>query len=254
MALMDEFKQERRNILHDSLRNKLAYFWAYYKWHAIIFIFVFAFIFTYLHTLFTRKDVILNGIILNANNSSAEDTCENIINDFAYKYKINLSEKAIEIDTDLIYHTTDSEEVSMQNYEAMQVMMTRSASAELNFIIGDADSMIALSYSDYFTDLSTLLPKEQYEQLKPYMYYMDNAIKQELEETYKKNEDISHITIPVSTDPNAMKEPIPVLIDISNISKLDSFFTVPQNSLVFGIVNPGETNTSILFLEYLLYD
>ena len=35
MALMDEFKEERESIKNKSFKEKLDYFWCYYKWWII---------------------------------------------------------------------------------------------------------------------------------------------------------------------------------------------------------------------------
>ena len=36
MAVMDEFKEEREALKRGTPKQKLAYFWYYYKWHVII--------------------------------------------------------------------------------------------------------------------------------------------------------------------------------------------------------------------------
>ena len=36
MAVMDEFKEEREALKNGTPRQKLTYFWYYYKWHVII--------------------------------------------------------------------------------------------------------------------------------------------------------------------------------------------------------------------------
>ena len=33
MAVMDEFKEEREALKRGTPKQKLAYFWYYYKWH-----------------------------------------------------------------------------------------------------------------------------------------------------------------------------------------------------------------------------
>ena len=33
MAVMDEFKEEREALKNGTPKQKLAYFWYYYKWH-----------------------------------------------------------------------------------------------------------------------------------------------------------------------------------------------------------------------------
>ena len=40
MAVMDEFKEEREALRNGTPKEKLSYFWYYYKWHTLIGAFV----------------------------------------------------------------------------------------------------------------------------------------------------------------------------------------------------------------------
>ena len=53
---MDEFKEERQAVLHGPLKQKISYFFHYYKWPAFIVIFVSIFIVSYVYTLVTRPE------------------------------------------------------------------------------------------------------------------------------------------------------------------------------------------------------
>ena len=36
MPVMDEFKEERESLKNGTPKQKLTYFWDYYKWHVIV--------------------------------------------------------------------------------------------------------------------------------------------------------------------------------------------------------------------------
>lgn len=251
MALMDEFKEERQAVLHGPLRKKLSYLWHYYKWPVIIIIMIVTFTTNYIYTLVTRPEPLLHGIVLNTNNDDAYTDGEKLISDFAQKYAINTSDYSLVLETNLYYQTTEVSAAAASNYEAMQVMLTRSSTGELDFITGDLDSLVALGYNEFFSDLSEILSPEQYALYEPYMFYIDKVIIGELNEV-AWGEDTSDISIPNPRKPETMKEPIPILIDMTQREKLNSIYNLTFDTLVLGVVNIEEPETTVKFIDYLM--
>ena len=66
MAVMDEFKEEREALKNGTPRQKLAYFWYYYKWHVIIALVVIIMIVSFVKQLTDRKDPSFYAVMLNA--------------------------------------------------------------------------------------------------------------------------------------------------------------------------------------------
>ena len=251
MALMDEFKEERQAVLHGTLKQKISYFFHYYKWHTIIIIFVTFFTVNYIYTLVTRPEQLLYGITLNTFNEDASINGEKLIEDFAKNYNINTSDYSLILDTDLHYLTTVTSDISSSNYEAMQVMSTRSATGELDFITGDLDSLVSLGYNEFFNDLSKVLSPQQYALYEPYMLYIDEELVSELNDI-PWGEEIPDINIPNPREPETMKKPIPILIDLTKSEKLNTVYSVQFDTLALGIVSATNPETTIQFIEYLM--
>lgn len=252
MALMDEFKEEREAVLlHGTLKQKISYFFHYYKWHTLIVIFVTFFTVNYIYSLVTRPEQLLYGITLNTFNEDASTNGEKLIQDFAKKYNIDTSDYSLILDTDLHYLTTVTSDISSSNYDAMQVMSTRSATGELDFITGDLDSLVSLGYNEFFNNLREVLSPEQYELFEPYMLYIDEKLVSELNEL-PWGEDIPNINIPNPREPETMEKPIPILIDVTKSEKLNTVYNLEFDTLVLGIVNATNPETTIQFIEYLM--
>ena len=66
MAVMDEFKEEREALKNGTPKQKLAYFWYYYKWHVIIALVVIIMIVSFVKQLTDRKDPAFYAVMLNA--------------------------------------------------------------------------------------------------------------------------------------------------------------------------------------------
>lgn len=248
---MDEFKEERQAVLRGPLKQKILYFWQYYKWPTVITILLITFIVNYIYTLATLPTQLLYGISLNTLNDNAQTDSEKLLNNFAEVYDIDTSNYSLVLETNLNYRTTTVSDIAASNYEAMQVILTRSSIGELDFITGDLDSLVTLGYNEFFSDLSEILPPEQYALYEPYMFYIDKVIIEELDKV-AWGEDSSGINIPDPRKPETMKEPIPILIDMTQSEKLNSIYNLTFDTLVLGVVNIEEPETTVNFIDFLM--
>ena len=66
MAVMDEFKEEREALKNGTPKQKLAYFWYYYKWHVIISVIIIGMLVSFIYQYVNRKDIAFNAVLLNA--------------------------------------------------------------------------------------------------------------------------------------------------------------------------------------------
>lgn len=66
MAVMDEFKEEREALKNGTPKQKLAYFWYYYKWHVIISVIIIGMLVSFIYQYANRKDTAFNAVLLNA--------------------------------------------------------------------------------------------------------------------------------------------------------------------------------------------
>ena len=171
--------------------------------------------------------------------------------DFAEEYNINTLDYSLILDTDLHYMTTVTSDIASSNYEAMEVMSTRSATGELNFITGDLDSLVSLGYNEFFNNLYEVLTPEQYELYEPYMLYIDEKLISELNDI-PWGEAIPNINIPNPREPENMEKPIPILIDLTKSEKLNTVYNLQFDTLVLGIVNATNAETTVQLIEYLM--
>ena len=66
MAVMDEFREEREAMKNGTRKQKLEYFWCYYKWHVICTVAAIAIISSFIYEGVTRKDIALYATFLNS--------------------------------------------------------------------------------------------------------------------------------------------------------------------------------------------
>lgn len=251
MAVMDEFKEERENIKNSTPKQKLTYFWEYYKWYVIIPVIIVSAIGWYIYHVVTTPETILSGILINTHNvANEEDPTTDIINKFYELQEIDTSEYSVDLNDSISWMTGENADAA--NYETTQALMAWIAAGSVDFITGDLDAMTEISYKSYFLDLSEVLTKEQYAQYEPYFLYIDQAVIEQRQAAFDNDEDASEITIPNCAEPETMEKPIPVMIDMSHSQKLLDIYGESTDTVVLSITeNAPHKDLTLEFIGYL---
>ena len=250
MALMDEFREEREKIKNGTLKQKLAYFWEYYKWYVIVPILIIGFVGSTIYQKVTAPDVVLNGVLLNVYNTEADSATQEIIDTFSKEQNLDTNEYEVTLNTSVYYSTDDSSETT--NYESVQALMAWAAAGTIDFIGGDHDSMTQLAYNGYFIDLREFLSKDELKKYEPYFLYMDADVSKALDNSLENDVDPDTIAIPNCTEPESMKEPIPVMIDLSKSAKFTEIYT-NSDAIAVGLAQNAPHKEMLLeFLDFIV--
>ena len=250
MPILDDIRTERKKIRNKSLKQKFSYFWTYYKAYFIVAVLIAALVSTFV---FKRKEpeIILSGSMLNVfvktDQASPE---EKIANEFRKYYEYDPRKKSIELNTALFY-VANSKNETYENYQTMQSLLTKTAVGKLDFITGDIQTMLELTYNGFFFDLREVLSKEQIEKFEPYILYADKFVMDKKNEKSSLDSGLS-IDIPDCRSPDKMVEPIPILIDISKSKIINETYNYSNDTISLGI--SGNRNTEIMnyFLDFII--
>ena len=260
MAVMDEFKAEREYLKkHGTRQEKWAYFWDYYKWHTIVGVVALIIVISSIYNALTAKDTVMNGILLNSTTMLDTQKQEELILDFMTQQEINTKKNEINLNTSLYYSVfEDDKDIEYSNgeltYTASQIMLVQVASGELDFITGDVSTLTSIAYSEHFVDLRTVLTEEQLTIYKPYLYYIDQDVLDLMMKEKDSNEP-AKITIPDVDKPEAMKNPVPVMIDLSRCEDIKIFYPNMKvdKPIVMGFaVNSKHAELTGKFVDYLM--
>ena len=229
MAVMDEFKEEREALKNGTPRQKLAYFWYYYKWHVIIALVVIIMIVSFIKQLTDRKDpafyaVMLNASLLDQMTSEQPD----FVTDFAEKEGIDLNTSDITFDTSIRIVEDSMDETSITSSQKY-------------------------ANSSMFHDLRDILTDEQIQALEPYFYYVDREVVLAIEAA---NDDMNTDYTPDYPDPlhpEDMQDPVPVGICLTDCKDLTDTYYFRGDGIVMGIyANAEHVQTAVDLAEYLL--
>lgn len=245
MPVMDEFKEERAAMKNGTPKQKLSYFWDYYKWHVIVGCAALAALATFIFQMANRKDTALYAVLLN---SSERDLS---VNDSEYTAAFaeyaGIDEKKYEIIYDTSIQVNGSE-----GYASVQKLMTYIAVSELDVIISDPDSLISYAYQENFYDLRQFLNAEQLERYGDSFFYIDGTVMNELSDARREG---NYDFTPDYGDPRhpeAMQDPVPVGIYLGADFPLSEYYLFPGDECVACVmINTTRSELASKFLDFL---
>lgn len=233
MGVMDEFKAERNAIRQGTPREKIQYFWDYYKEYVIFGAVVLCIIISVVLGKLNEKEVLLTGILLNNRMTSEE-----AVTGLKLRFLENMQRDPAEAEVTLMIrwkYDADTNGYSEENYYALQTLSAQTAGGMLDFMTGDLDTMTVLAYGDYFEDLSLILTEEQMKRYEPYFLYMDMAVLEAARVAADAEAYDTQLIIPDCTKPETMEKPVPVFIDLSQREKLSEIYPGATGAVVLAV-------------------
>lgn len=237
------------------MRNKRASlsfsdFMKVYKWHVVIWIIGLIVLGNFVYKKVTAPTYLLNGILLGA--EGGEDAATTLSTSFAELVGYGDTVYAVNLDTEYSY-IPGSEENAENNYKATEKIVSQVENESLDFVAGPMDSMSDIAHNSMFVELTTYLSAEQLALVEPYLLYVDNAVIEELDEAFDNKEDTSKIKLPDPRKPEEMKEPVAVMIDMSNCEEIAAIYGNSGEDIAFGLITSAPNEDMLIkFIDYLM--
>ena len=223
-SLQDEIRLSRKQLKDSPFSKKLGYFWDYYRYHVIVIIVLALFLGNFLHSVLSRKDIVLSIAYINAF-PNVED--EIFIEDFEQYLDLNPKKQEVLLDSGYYIDDTSASPYSTTYH---QKFSTRCMSGMLDVVLADETNFISYGKQSFFTDLREILSDEELD------FYSDALL-------YVK----------LSSD--AGSESIPIGIEITSFPKILSTSSYPNSHAYFGIIHGSDhTQAALSYLEYLNHD
>ena len=166
MALMDEFKEERKAVLENgTTKQKILYIWDYYKLWILGGIFAIYLLISGIYQYVTAKDVLLQMIMVNGYIPLEETIfAEDYLTDSGYStedYEIVSSRVELKM-------TTES---YAQDYYTMQSLIAQLTSGTIDIFSASPDIMKPYMTEGYFMDLREILSADEISQYENLLVY-----------------------------------------------------------------------------------
>lgn len=248
MPLMDEFREERQAIRQKSLKEKLSYFFDYYKWHTVAVITLVAVVISLTVHLINRKDCALYVGLLNTAELEQTETYRQQFEEYA---GIDSSEYEAIFDTSMLIQPGGRDQMSAVSYQKLTAF---TAAGDLDVLICSPDITEFYVGRGIFCDLRDILSPEQTALYESRFFYVDQTVLDAIQEASKKGEDYE----PVFSDPGnpeAMENPVPVGICLDDCQRLKESIHFTDDTQVLSVIsNSSKIDTALKFIDYVLQE
>lgn len=267
MSVVEEIREEQKKALSTmTFRQKLSYFWDYYKVHTIVTLVVLAFAALFIYQFVTNKDYGFYAAFVNANvtyeNTDLSTAWAEEFQEFA---GIDPDEYQVYFDTSVALSENMGSQYAISNQEKMLAMMQANM---VHAIVAETETFEKYAQNEYFYDLKSLFSEEELAKYGAYFYYTDAATFAGDDDTfYSEEERVNPKDFVINhRDPSTMDKPVAVGIILTEGNRLADagyydYLSDPQfdyqgypADIVLGIpVTNKEPALVVRFLEFLRF-
>lgn len=249
MPVMDEFKESRERIKNGSLKDKVIYFFDYYKFHVLVTIFVVTLLTILIRDITSQKEDAFYAVIMN---SILRDTeyIDAFHDNFAEYCGVDTNEYDVMIDNSINFSDNPVDELTMS---ASQRLVALTASNTIDVMVGDSTIFPDQANQGMFCDLREILSEEQIAKYEPYFYYVDEAYIEYIDEALDSYEPNLVLPDPIDpTKPEEMEKPVPVGIFVTDSRTLkDAYPFVGEYVAVGVMVKAPHPDVSRDFIDFI---
>ncbi|MDD3369592.1 MAG: hypothetical protein PHP50_12050 [Lachnospiraceae bacterium] len=165
MAIRNDLKEQRDKMKNRSSKEKIAYFWEYYKWWVILPLLVVIGLSYLIFTFVTKKGDAFGAIFLNSGGSPAAE--ELLSEAFADELNLDTKHYRCSISCSSMDPTMESE----YDYNTSMKIVAMAQTGELDVMVCDPVSFQSYSENEAYADPASYLPDDLMEQYKDNLYY-----------------------------------------------------------------------------------
>lgn len=216
-SVIEEIREQQKKAFATMTpKEKLAYFWDYYKIHTMAAIILIVFVIAFIHSYRSNKPFAFYAVFLNAETTEENhDTSVMLANEFQEYAEIDPESYQVYLDTTIAITDESGSQYEMANRQKMAAMMQI---GDIHAIVADTETFESYAGLENFYVLTDIFSEEELAPYKDLLYYTDAAAFDEdtgntLEELEAAQAEVYTKVIDHS-DPSAMEKPVAVGIRI----------------------------------------
>lgn len=222
MSVAEEIREVQKKALSTmSTKEKLAYFWEYYKVHVLVTVVVLVLVISLVKQFVTSKDVGFYAVLIDAITTDSNSGLNEIWSEEFLEYaQIDPAKYEVSIDTSISISGNADVQYLIVNQQKLFAML---AAGGISALVADTETFEAYAQNDTFYDIESLLSKEELNKYASYLYYTDAS-------TFKNTNDIPADDVSAQEDPgnliinhrdpSAMEQPVAVGVIITEDNKI----------------------------------
>lgn len=242
MTIREYVFQAYREMRNKPFKEKLEYFWEYFKWEFLIGLLVLALLVQGVVSCATRKEDVFAGVFITAL-YNAED--HGFLQDYNEYSGIDIKKQEALFYTNVLIKADGSKSDS----DSLYGIFAKIINHELDFIAGQPETFEICAYhtSGLLCDLRKYMEEQALAHYAGRLYYIDLAVIEQLETELGDEKPV--VEFPDPHKPELMEKPIPVGIDISDLKMFNGRIYKSDVKTYIGIV--ANTQRPERFLEFL---
>jgi len=173
-SVMEEIKEQQKKAFRTmNTKEKLAYFWDYYKIHTIVAVFVIVLVVSFISSYRSSKPYAFYATLLNAE-TTAENHDTSVIwaQEFQEYAGIDPDAYQVNIDTTIAISPDGGDQYEIANRQKMTAMMHM---GDIHAILADTETFEDYARLAYFYDLTAVFTEEELAPYAELLYYTDAA-------------------------------------------------------------------------------
>lgn len=249
MKFIKRIKEDWQKVKDMPTREKWEFFWDYYKIQALCVLLVIVLIVQGIATVVNQKDIVFSGFCINCKIGIDEDPF------WAGFYEA----AGIDSQSQTVACYSDMQIVTGQiqlNNNTVQRIIAGCAARDTDFIFGDPYAFQVCAYTSQklFADLRELLDEKTLEKYAGRIYYIDEAIIDQLNAPVGEQVEPDVLEYPEDPkDPESMEKPVPVGIDVSSREDLQKAYYLDGTTIFVGAArSTAHPELTKQFIEYML--
>ena len=258
-GVVDEIREQQKKMKDMTFKEKLSYFWYYYKVHVLVTIVVVAFLGNWIYEVATAKDFNFYGIMLNSSYLDSEP----LEASFAEYAQLDTENYECYIDT---LSTLSYSQQSEYDFSTFNKLVALVQTKDLDIMVLDGQVCYNFSTNGMVADLRTILTEEDLAAYEGNIYYIDYAKVREAEEAddtdteilaeYEKRNSATPEEAAAEAEshryPETMAEPVPVGIFIADSPFVQKTGCYSKLVPIFTFSSTGQrAETGKQYLEFI---
>ncbi len=267
-SVIEEIREQQKKAFATMTpKEKLAYFWDYYKIHTIAVAAVIVFVVSLVNSYRSSKPTAFYAVLINADTYDDNAAAANAWNEGFMEYAdIDPESYQVNIDTSIGISSGGGDQYEVASRQKMMAMMH---AGDIHAILADTEIFEGYARLEYFYDLTAVFTEEELAPYADLLYYTDGAAfdadtGDSLEELEAAQEAVYSMVIDHG-DPSSMEKPVAVGIRIPQtgnrlgdsgyydyISERDYTFQGYPSEIVIGIpLSVENPEITLQFINYL---
>lgn len=267
-SIVEEIReQQKKAFANMSFREKLAYFWDYYKVHTIVAVLIIVFIIGFVSSCRDNKPYAFYAVLLNAYTDTENRSVSTAwVQEFMEYADIDPEAYQVYFDTSISFSADGGDQYEAANRQKMAAMLQI---GDIHAIVADTGAFENYAHLDYFYDLTAIFTAEELAPYADLLYYTDAAAFDEdtgstLEEMDAAQERF-YAQVTDHSDPSSMEKPVAVGIRIPKTGnrlaeagyytyldeRKDTFQGYPSETVIGIPASVENPRLALQFLDYI---